>query len=589
MLSTRRGLSTAALNASLALVATACGGSDDDGDTTGTDTSGAKKGGTLKLLGAGDIDHMDPQAAYYQTSYLLLRAITRQLLSYPVSKDEKESVTPVPDLADGDPEISSDGKTYTFKIRKGAQWDTTPPRQITGLDVERGFKRLCNPVQPSGGIGYYVGVIVGMKEYCDPFAKVAPNAKAIGDYVEKNKVSGIQATDDSITINLVQPAGDFVNIIAMPFASPMPVEMNAYIPDDPKFRTNFISSGPYKITKYVAEKNIELTRNPAWKAESDPLRKAYVDNISITQGSDEGPVQQQLQAGTADMSWDTTVPVANIPALLAAKDPNASKVGGGRIDYMVFNTLSPNNNKALANVKVRQAINYAVNKKAVIQVLGGPDLFTCTGNVLSPPILGYKKFDLYPTPDCAGDPAKAKQLLAEAGFPNGITLKYTFRNRGKSPQIAATMQAELKKAGITLKLKQVNPADFYTQNLSHLPAIKSGSWDVAVPGWSPDWAGNAARSFFVPLLDGRLFAEGTTNYGGYNNPAVNAIADKALAAKTPEEAADLWAEVDKKTMEDAPWVPIDYGQSVRYHSKTVGGCTIFLFTDNCDITNVWKK
>jgi len=578
--------------AGIAITAAACGGSSG-GTGTGSpkqDTKGAKKGGALKLLGAGDIDHMDPASAYYQTSYTLLRAVTRQLLSYPVSTDEKAAVTPVPDLATDMPAPTNGGKTYTFKIRQGAMWDTSPARQITGSDVERGLKRLCNPVQPSGGIGYYVGVVVGMKEFCDPFAKVAPTAKAIGDYVEGHKISGVTSTADSVTINLVQPAGDFVNILALPFASPMPVEMNAYIPDDPTFRTHFISDGPYKITKYVAEKNIELVRNPAWKAESDPLRKAYVDTISVVQGSDEGPIQQQLQAGTADMSWDTNVPVANIPSLLSVKDPNAQKVGGGRVDYMVINTLSPNNNKALANVKVRQALEYAVNKKAVIQVVGGPDLFTCTGNILSPPILGYQKFDMYKTTDdCAGDPAKAKQMLADAGFPNGITLKYVFRNKGKSPAIAATNQAELKKAGITLKLQQVPPADFYTKHLSHLPAIKSGDWDIAVPGWSPDWQGNAARSFFVPLLDGRLFAEGTTNYGGYNNPEVNKKIDEALTASSADKAGEIWAAVDKLTMADAPWVPIDYGQTVRYWSKSVGGCTIFTFTDNCDVTNVFKK
>ncbi len=589
MLSKRRGLTTVALVAGLAMTAAACGGSSG-GSTPGTKTeSGAKKGGALKLLGAGDIDHMDPASAYYQTSYTLLRAISRQLLSYPVSKDEKESVTPVPDLATDNPAATDGGKTYTFTIRDGAKWDTTPARQITGADVARGLKRLCNPVQPSGGIGYYVGVIVGMKEFCDPFAKVPPTAKAIGDYVEKNNISGVTAEGNKVTIKLVQPAGDFVNILALPFASPMPVEMNAYIPDDPSFRTHFISDGPYKITKYVAEKNIELVRNPAWDAKSDPLRKAYVDTISVVQGSDEGPIQQQMQAGTVDMSWDTTVPVANIPSLLSTKDPGAEKVGGGRVDYMVINTLSPNNNKALGNVKVRQAIQYAVNKKAVIQVVGGPDLFTCTGNVLSPPITGYKKFDKYSTPDCAGDPVKAKKLLAEAGFPNGITLKYVFRNKGKSPAIAATNQAELKKAGITLKLQQVPPADFYTKHLSHLPAIKSGDWDIAVPGWSPDWQGNAARSFFVPLLDGRLFAEGTTNYGGYNNPEVNKLIDQALAAPDADKAGELWAQVDDKTMDDAPWVPIDYGQAVRYHAKTVGGCITFTFTDNCDVTNVFKK
>jgi peptide/nickel transport system substrate-binding protein len=229
-----------------------------------------------------------------------------------------------------------------------------------------------------------------------------------------------------------------------------------YLPDSPQFRQNFISDGPYKVTKYVAEKNIELVRNPAWKADTDPLRKAWVDTISVTQGSDEGPIQQQMQAKTVDMSWDTTVPVATIPSLLAAKDPNAAKVGGGRIDYMVFNTLSPNNNKALSKPEVRKAIEYAVNKKAVIQVLGGPDLFTCTGNILSPPILGYQKFDLYPTgDDCPGDPAKAKEALKAAGFPNGITLTSPHRHKGTPPPTAATMHPDLKKSGITLKLNQV--------------------------------------------------------------------------------------------------------------------------------------
>ncbi|MCU1591190.1 MAG: hbpA 3 [Frankiales bacterium] len=591
MLSKRRGLSTVALMAGLALTAAACGGSSGGSKTGTTDNSGGKKGGTLKILGAGDVDHMDPASAYYQTSNTLLKMVTRQLLSYPATSDEKAAVTPVPDLATELKDPTDGGKTYTFTIRDGAKWDTTPARQITGADAERGFKRLCNPVQPSGGIGYYVGVIVGMKEFCDPFAKVAPNAKAIGAYVEGHKISGITSSGNTVTIKLVQPAGDFVNILALPFSSPMPVEMNAYIPDDPTFRTHFISDGPYKITKYVAEKDIELTRNPAWTSSSDPLRKAWVDSVSIVQGSDEGPIQQQLQAGTADMAWDTTVPVANIPSLLAAKDPGAIKVGGGRVDYMTFNLLSPNNNHALANVKVRQAIEYAMNKKAVIQVLGGPTLFTCTGTILSPPITGYQKYDLYPTPDCAGDPAKAKSLLAAAGFPNGITLTYLFRNKGKAPAIAATNQAEFKKAGITLKLKQVNPADFYTQHLSHLPATKSGDWDLAVPGWSPDWAGNAARSFFVPLLDGRLYAEGTTNYGDYNNPEVNKLADQALAAPTADKAASLWAQVDKMTMQDAPWIPIDYGQSVRFFSsKTLANCKILAgFSDNCDPTNVWKK
>lgn len=587
MLRKRRGLTTVALAATFALTAAACGGSDGGSETPGTGGEGdLKKGGTLKLLGAGDIDHMDPAAAYYQVSYTLLRAISRQLVSYPVSADLEKSNTPTPDLATEAAEPTNDGKTYEYTIKEGAQWDTTPPRQITGADAARGFKRLCNPVQPTGAIGYFVGVIEGMKEFCDPFAKVPATPAAIKDYVEKNEISGIKHEGNKITINLVQPAGDFPNILALPFSSPAPIEFLDTLPDSPQFRQKFVSSGPYKITKYTAEKNIELTRNPAWKAETDDLRKAYVDNISIVQGSDEAPVQQQLEAGTADMAWDTGVPTAVIPALQAKKDPNLQLVGGGRLDYVTINSLSPNQGGALKKLEVRQAINYAVNKKALIQVLGGPTLFEPTGNVLTPPITGYKKLDLYPTPDSAGDPAKAKELLAKAGYPNGIDLVYLHRNKGKSPALAATMQAELAKAGIRLKLKATTPADFYTQFLQKPSVTKAGTWDLALPGWSPDWSGNAARSFFVPLLDGRQCGEGSTNYNCYNSDAVNKLIDSALAESDVDKAAELWAQADELTMKDAPWVPISVGKSARYHGKRVKNHTIFLFTDNGDITNV---
>ncbi len=240
-------------------------------------------------------------------------------------------------------------------------------------------------MQPTGALGYFVGVVKGMKAYCDGFAKVAGTIPALKAYVEGHDIAGVKADGQQLTVELERPAGDFPNILAMTFASPMPVESLSYLPDSPEFRQNFLSDGPYKIAKYVADKQIELVRNPAWKAESDPLRKAHVDAISITMGSDEGPVQQQLEAGTADMSWDTSVPTANVPQLLARKDPRLVLGETGRTDpYVVINTQSPNQGGALKKLQVRQALNYAVNKKNVIQVLGGPELNQPLGQVLTP-------------------------------------------------------------------------------------------------------------------------------------------------------------------------------------------------------------
>ncbi|MCW2665382.1 MAG: hbpA 3 [Frankiales bacterium] len=593
MLRKRRGLTTVALVAGLALTATACGGGDGGNGATAPGANAGEgdpvKGGTLKMLGASDIDHMDTASAYYTVSYTLLRAISRQLVSYPNSADKKESETPVADLATEVPSPTNDGKTYEFTIKDGVQWDTpSGPRQITAVDAARGFKRLCNPVQPTGAKGYFAGVIEGMTEYCDAFAKVPGTIPAIKDFVEKNEITGVKADGQKLTINLVQPAGDFMNIMALPFASPAPVEHLNYLPDSPEFRQNFISSGPYKIEKYVADKQIELIRNPAWKAETDEVRGAHVDAISITQGSDEGPVFQQLQAGTADMAWDTYVPTANVAQLLAVKDPKlALQDNGSTNPYVTINFDSPNAGKALSKLEVRQAINYAVNKKNIIQVLGGPELNAPLGQILTPAILGYKQFDPYATPDSAGDPAKAKQMLADAGFPNGLDLIYLYRNRGKAPAIATTLQADLAKAGIRLKLKQVPPADFYTQHLQKPSATKSGDWDLAGPGWNPDWQGNAARSFFVPLLDGRQYGEGSTNYNNYNNPEVNKLIDQALAESDPAKVADLWHQADKLVMADAPWVPITTGKNPLYRSKRVGNWVYFDLANNGDMTNVY--
>lgn len=586
MLKNRRGLAAVALVGGLALTATACGSSDNGSKSV----SGAKKGGTLRMLGGGDIDHMDTASAYYTVSYTLLRAISRQLLSYPNTDDRAKANAPVADMVESMPTVTNDGKTYTMTIKDGVKWDTTPPRQVTGADAVLGFKRLCNPVQPVGAMGYYSGVIAGMKEYCDGFAKVAPTVAAMKQYITTHEVSGLKADGNKITIDLVQPAGDFINILALPFSSPAPVEYLDMIPDSPEFRQKFISDGPYKIQKYVADKNIELVRNPAWDSKTDDLRHAYVDAISITEGSDEGPVQKALKAGTADMSWDTYVPTADIPGLKQLKDPNLVLFDNGSTNpYVVINSQSPNAKGALKNLKVRQAINYAVNKKNIIQVLGGPDLYTPIGQILTPPILGYKQFDPYATPDSAGDPAKAKQLLSEAGYPNGLSLIFLYRNKGKAPLIAQTLQADLLKAGIKLTLKQVPPADFYTQHLQKPSAAKSGDWDLAAPGWNPDWQGNAARSFFVPLLDGRQCGEGSTNYACYNNPEVNKLIDQALAESDTTKAADLWHQADEKVMADAPWVPITTGKNPLYHGNRVGNWIYFDFANNADITNVYIK
>ncbi|WP_220183127.1 ABC transporter substrate-binding protein, partial [Sphaerisporangium album] len=435
---------TIAVVAAAALLATACqtdgGVAGQSGSATPDQTGKPTSGGTLRLVGGGDVDHLDPTSSYYVVTQGIMRAYARQLFSLPASGDPNKAVEVVPDVAAEMPTtenggIGADHLTYIIKLRSGVQWDTAPPRQVTAQDFVRGFKRLCNPVAGAGAPGYYTSTIKGMAEYCAAYAKAFETAKptpqALAGFQNSHDIAGVRAKDDmTIAFTLIQPASDFLNILALNFASAAPKEYDQYAPDDAEFRQHTISNGPYKITKYVATKEIRLERNPAWKQEADPIRHQYVNAIEVKQGVTEpDSVQQQLEAGTADLSWDLPVPTSQLPRLAAAGDPNF-KVYPGAITnpYLVFNLRSANENGAMGKLKVRQAIEYAISKVAIGKIYGGKELNTPLHTAIPPGNIGYQEYDPYPTPNDEGDPAKCRSMLAEAGYPDGLTLIGAFRN-----------------------------------------------------------------------------------------------------------------------------------------------------------------
>jgi peptide/nickel transport system substrate-binding protein len=589
-----RGMAALAGLSAVTLGLAACGGG---GSSSGGDSGEAKTGGTLKLLGAGGQDNFDPTSAYSTTSNTLMRAYARQLFGYPASKDATKASTPAPDIASELPTtdnggISADGLTYKITLRKGVMWDATPAREVVAADFVRTFKHMCNPASPVGAPNYYVPLIVGMQSYCDPFLNdksVQSSPSKIAAYEAAHDISGVTAPDNyTLQIKLTQRASDFLNLLAMTFASAVPVEYLKYVPGSNDQFRHLVSDGPYKVATFDPGKSILMTRNPNWKQDTDPLRHQYVDQIQVTEGqTSPESVFQQIQNGTADISYDQPVPTAQL-GQLAAKDDSNLTVNGPPISnpYLVFNLRSPNHNKAMQNLKVRQAINFAVNKVALAKVYGGPKYNTPLNQVIPPDSVGYEQFNLYETASSEGDAAKCKSLLAEAGVTN-LTVKAAYRNAGNHPAIFQSYAQDLKNCGINVTGVPVPQADFYSQFLQKTDNAIAGKWDVAAPGWVPDWFGNNGRAVISPLFDGRNWADGTSNYGDYNSPATNKLIDQALQAKSTDDAAKYWHQADQQIMADAAIVPFMSQKTPWYHSTRVKNAIWVPISQNYDITNLW--
>lgn len=586
---------TAVVTLSLCLAASASGSatSAKNSSTTSNTTrvaGGPTRGGTLTILGQSDIFNLDTVSAYYTVSNMLSRVFTRQLFGYPDASTfpaelplVADAATTIPTTANGG--ISNGGKTYTINIKSGVMWNTSPPRQVTAADFVREFRMLCNPASPVGAPGYFLSTIVGMQAYCTGFAKVKDTVAAIKAYETSASLPGVTATGAlTIVFHLIEPSTDFLNILALPFCSARPVEYMQYIPDGAAFRQHTLSDGPYEITQYTPDRGFTLARNPAWKQSTDTLRHAYVNEIVITEGLTAESVQEQLEAGTGDMEWDVTPPTEDLPGL--SNNPNLV-LGPPGPYYVSLGTYIALNQYAgpFTNKLVRQAAEYAVDKNAIVQILGGPHIAAVANQPNLPGNVGYiSGYNPYPDNNGAGNPAKSKSLLAEA-HKSGVSVKLLYSTTQPMPRVAESLQSSLDAGGFKVSLLPETQANFYGSYLENPSTSKRDVWDLAPPGWIPDWFGNNGRSTLEPLFTSP--APGSNDFGGYNSPKTNAYINAALAATTPAASAAQWENAERQVMSDAAAVPVNYQKWPVFHSSAVQGCTFWWFGLNCDPANVW--
>jgi peptide/nickel transport system substrate-binding protein len=557
-----------------------------------------QRGGTLTMVGAGDVDHLDPALAYHTVTRGILRAYTRQLVGYAAGRDRDAAGRIVADLATEVPteangRVAAGGTRFRFTLRDGVCWDApSGARPVTAADVVRGIKRLADPRAPSPGLPYYLTTIEGLAEFRDALA--ASPAGAIAERLERTAVSGVFATGEAeICFVTRYPTPDFLNMLALPFATPAPAEYLAFAPGSPALDRALIACGPYRIRDRVPGETIVLDRNPAWAPESDPLRAAHIDHIVVREQISEPRAHDLVATGAADMLWDIQPLTAELPALLRARDPRLEVYPAGLLSpYLVVNFAAARS--PVQHRDVRLALHYALDKAAVSAVWGGRELNDIADQLLPPLCFAHREHRPFRTAESRGDPDRARELLAAAGFPAGVRLRLVFRDRDIHPETAEVVRDALARAGIDVELvpASINKlfSGYFAAAVSSTSASeKDNAWDIALTGWEPDWYGNNARTYLQPLLDSRdVPADGDwgSNFGHYRDDRVNRLLESALTCADEARADELFREAEAAALADGAVVPILFAHQYWFHAPRVRNWLPYPVL-NGDLTNLW--
>ncbi|MGI5289683.1 ABC transporter substrate-binding protein [Nonomuraea polychroma] len=538
----RRSAGFASVTMAVVLGLTACGGGGGGG-APATGSSGgpgapAATGGTVHVLANADFSHLDPARGWDGGVNNFYRLIYRGLTTFGAGPGA-ESTKIVPDLATDTGRPSDNAKTWTYTLKDNVFFEDGTP--ITSEAVKFGFSRAFDP---EAGIGspYARLLLEAPKDYKGPYLS--------GD------LDTIETPDaKTVVFHLKKPFADFPSALAMVNFTPFPKGTGAAA----AFDTKPIASGPYKVASYQRGASLKLVRNPHWKRETDTVRAAKPDAFEWTFGLDPATMDERMLAGQGK---DADAIAASIQAQTVARvqtpQIKARTLSGlnGCTTYMGLNTTK----KPLGDVRVRQAINHAINKDTIVAAMGGSTLAQKGTSIQPPTVVGRVDYDPYPY-----DVEKAKQLLAEADLADGFTLTLDSRTIPKMAAVAVAIQEALKQVKIDVKIKNIDTSTYY--EVIGTPAQQS---DAAVTGWCPDWASGA--TFLPPLFDGRnITPKGNANLAQINDKAINERIDEIAAMEDAQQANAAYGELDKQIMELAPVVPLAYEKVILVVGSNIAG------------------
>ncbi|MFJ9120989.1 ABC transporter substrate-binding protein [Streptomyces sp. NPDC102394] len=564
-----RRAAAASVGLVLAAGAAACGPKDNDAKGSAGD-SAPHKGGTLTVLNSEPQTDFDP-ARLYTSGGGNVPSLVFRTLTTRNRENGAAGAKVVPDLATDTGRPSENATVWTYTLKKGLKYEDGTA--ITSADIKYGIERSFAP-ELSGGAPYLRDWLVGAADYQGP-------------YKDKKGLSAIETPDSrTIVFHLNKPEGEFPYLATQTQFTPVPKAKDT----GTKYAQHPVSSGPYKVVSNDNDgEHLVLVRNTYWSAATDAERKAYPDKVDVRSGLDSSVINQRLSASQgADataVTTDTNLGPAELAKVTGDKEL-AARVGTGHFGYTNYIAFNPKV-KPFDNAKVRQAISYAVDRSSVINAAGGSALAEAATTFLpNQKSFGYTPYDLFPA-GRTGNAAKAKELLAQAGYKNGLTVTLTHSNsKGfeTSPEIATALQDALKKAGITVKLQGLEDNDY--RDKIHSVKTEPGFF---LAHWGADWP--SGGPFLAPIFDGRQIVKDGANFnnGLLDDKSVNAEIDAINKLTDLDAAAKRWGALDEKIGARALTVPLFHPVYKRLVGKDIRNVVISDWTGVLDISQVAVK
>jgi peptide/nickel transport system substrate-binding protein len=493
-------------------------------------TPAAVDGGVLQAGIADNPDHLDTGIGFAVEGWELTEATNNGLVKFKDAYGPGSSQV-VPDLAVAMPKITDGGKTYTFKMHTGVRFSPPVNSEVVPSNIKYAIERLYHVSSP--GVGFYDDIVGA-----STFAKT-----------KRGGISGIVANDKAMTItfHLQHPDGAFLDILAMPKGMPY-----KDISTDAKWR---VATGPYMIKTYVPKQQIVLVRNPNFKQWTKNSPRGHLDEIDIQIGVT--PEQAVNETINGQLDWYIgAVPTDRLTELKARYPKQVHLFPRNNDTYFLLNERK----YPFTKLAVRQAVNYATDKKALVKIYGGQGQASET---VIPPGFGsaYKEHTVYPY-----NLAKAKALIASSGA-KGAKVEIWAPNTDPAPKAAQYEASVLTSIGLDVtNVKLVDESVYYDELLSQKtdPQIALTQFDQDYP---------EGEDFIDTMLNGENITQvGNNNTSNTNDPVLNKLIDQTKLLPLGAKRNAAWARIDKLFMvRDAGWIPFMHRLEPKFVSARLHG------------------